>query len=153
MNKIIPISKKAQKNYGWLDIQPYTPVSSCHIWTVGHCTGRQCSVVLSCLCCVASGWCLIGLRGCPLGPCRVSAACLLLSEPMLLTEPDLSPSLPRIGGGGEVMCRSSACDEGKEERSWPTPASVLGLGPRSLARPRSFGHIPTHVPWVAREAD
>jgi hypothetical protein len=23
MNKIIPISKKARKNYGWLDIQPY----------------------------------------------------------------------------------------------------------------------------------
>jgi hypothetical protein len=23
MNKIIPISKKARKKYGWLDIQPY----------------------------------------------------------------------------------------------------------------------------------
>jgi hypothetical protein len=27
MNKIIPISKKAQKNYGWLDIQPYPPAT------------------------------------------------------------------------------------------------------------------------------
>jgi hypothetical protein len=27
MNKIIPISEKARKNYGWLDIQPYSWVT------------------------------------------------------------------------------------------------------------------------------
>jgi hypothetical protein len=48
MNKIIPISKKAQKNYGWLDIQPYMPyVLMGHMCGMFVLSGKTCTPLQS----------------------------------------------------------------------------------------------------------
>jgi hypothetical protein len=103
----------------------------------------HCLVLLSCLRCVAQGWRLTGLEDCcPLGPCEVCVACLLLLERMLLAEPDLFPSLLGIGA------KERLCGEGRGKRSWLAPTLVLGPGPCGLAGPRSFGLILARAPWA-----
>jgi hypothetical protein len=110
-----------------------------------------------CLVCVTQGWHLIGLRGLlsPRSPRSLRGQC---GVPTLVRAGVSGrirslPVPPRGRGGGEVVRRSSAFDEGRGKRSWPTPALVLGPGPHGLAGPRSFGLIPAHVPWAALAAD
>jgi hypothetical protein len=63
------------------------------------------------------------------------------------------PISPKGRDGGEVMRSYSACGEGRDKRSWPAPALVSSLGPRSLARPRSFGLILADVLWATQTAN